>query len=126
MQVFLFFALIIAILAIIFAIQNNSPTEVSFFLWQFKGSLALVLLISMAVGALISFLASLPTNIRVRWALRNQRKRLADLEANLGEHKEKLEETQKQLEQAKKPAQAEEKQPEEPKEEPNDGDETPA
>jgi uncharacterized integral membrane protein len=118
MQVFLFFALIIAILAIIFAIQNNSPTDVSFFLWQFKGSLALVLLISMAVGALVSFLASLPTNVKIRWTLRNQRKRLTDLEARLDEHKEKLEETNKQLEetnkqleQAQKPAEVQEEPP---------------
>jgi len=113
MQIFLFFALIISILAIIFAIQNNSTIEVSFFLWKFEGSLALVLLISMAVGALISFLASLPTNIKIRWALRNQRKRLADMEVNLDKQKQIHEETQKQLEQAKKPAEVEEDKAEE-------------
>jgi exonuclease VII small subunit len=87
---------------------------VSFFLWQFKGSLALVLLVSMAVGALISFLASLPTNIRVRWAFRNQRKRLSEIEASLEEHKQKLEDAQNKLEQAVQPPEVEKETPQEP------------
>ena len=95
MQVFLFFALFIAILAIIFAIQNNDTTTVSFFIWNTDGSLALVLLITLAVGALISVLASLPSNIKSRWAVRNLRKKITELEANLEELRTQLEEAQK-------------------------------
>ncbi|MBN1147118.1 MAG: LapA family protein [Anaerolineales bacterium] len=111
MQIFLFFALFIAILAIIFAVQNNDPVQVSFIKWDFDGSLALVLLIAMAAGALISFFASLPTNIKVRWALRNQKKKLAELEASLAEHKQKLEEMQKTPEKAAPPQGSEAEKP---------------
>lgn len=53
MQIFLFFALFIAVIAVVFAIQNTSPTTVSFITWKFNGSVALVLLIALAAGALI-------------------------------------------------------------------------
>jgi len=111
MQVFLFFALFIAILAIIFAVQNNQAVQVSFFNWDFEGSLALLLLIAMAAGALISYFVSLPANIRVRWSHRTQKKKLAELESSLTDHKQKLEETQKSLEQASKPEETEEEKP---------------
>jgi uncharacterized integral membrane protein len=98
MQIFLFFALFIAILAILFAVQNNDPATVSFLAWDFNGSLALVLLIALAAGALISFFFSLPANVKARWTIRNQRKRLNELEASLAENKQKLEELQKKPE----------------------------
>jgi len=91
MQIFLFFALFIAILAIIFAVQNNDQATVAFFIWDFEGSLALVLLMAMATGALISFLASLPSNIKNRWTIRNLRKKLVDIENNLAPKETSLE-----------------------------------
>ena len=97
MQIFLFFALFISVIAVVFAVQNNSPTIVSFFFWKFNGSLALVLLSSLAAGSLISFFFSLPTNIRARWTIRQQRKKLSDLEANLAAKDKNLEEIQLQL-----------------------------
>jgi uncharacterized integral membrane protein len=95
MQIFLFFALFIAILAIIFAIQNNATTSVSFFVWDADGSLALVLLIAMAIGALISFLLSLPASIKSRLAIRNLRKKNEELEVDLNKYRLKLEEIEK-------------------------------
>ena len=82
MQIILFFALFIAILAIIFAVQNFAAVTVSFFIWQFEGSLALVLLVAMATGALISYLFSLPANIKSKLTIRGLRKRLAAYEAS--------------------------------------------
>ena len=116
MQIFLFFALIIAILAILFAVQNNAPVEVSFAVWTFEGSLALVLLVAMAVGAVISFFASLPTNIKVRWTLRNQTKKMNQLEANLAEYKQKAEEAQKHEQELEKETQPQEGEPEDKQE----------
>lgn len=86
MLIFLFFALFIAILAIIFAVQNIDPTTVSFFVWDFEGSLALIVLISLATGALISYLASLPSNIKNRLTIRTMRKKVTELETKLAEH----------------------------------------
>jgi uncharacterized integral membrane protein len=95
MQIFLFFALFIAILAIIFAIQNNADTSVSFFIWDADGSLALVLLVAMAIGALVSFLASLPANIKSRITIRNLRRKAEELEAEIHKYRLQLEEIQK-------------------------------
>ena len=81
MQVFVLASLVIAILAVIFALQNNAPTTVSFLAWKFHGSLALTILLATAAGSLISFFASLPTLLRMKWHLRAHRRRLAEMEA---------------------------------------------
>lgn len=81
MQGWLFISLVMAILAVGFALQNNLPTTLSFFSWTFESSLATVILISVAVGALASFLAALPGTIKLRWHLRSARQRIAQLEA---------------------------------------------
>ncbi len=99
MQIFLFIALFIATLAVIFAVQNSATTQVSFLTWRSNSSLALVMLLSLAAGALISFFLSLPSNIKTRWTIRQQRKKLSEYENNLSEYKLKLEEAQKKLEQ---------------------------
>ena len=61
MQIFLFIALILMGVTIIFAVQNTTLTTVRFLAWELEGSLALVLLVAAAAGALISFFFSLPT-----------------------------------------------------------------
>jgi uncharacterized integral membrane protein len=97
MQIFVFFALFIAILAVIFALQNTAPTTVSFLFWQFQGSLALILLIALSVGALISFLASLPTLVKTQLTIRSHKKKIAELGTSLDTHRSRLEEAQKKL-----------------------------
>ena len=90
MQFFLFIALVIAALAILFAAQNNDPAIVTFLFWEFESSLALILVLSLLAGALISFFVSLPTNLKVRWALRNQKKKNNELEKSLQEQNQRL------------------------------------
>ena len=107
MQIFLFFGIAIAVLAVIFAVQNNQDVTISFLAWEGQGSLALVLLISLAVGAAISFLVSLPANVKARWTIRNQRKKMTQLESDLGSQKQLAGELQKKLE----PPKPEEKKP---------------
>ncbi len=85
MQIFLVVALIIAILAVIFALQNPMPITVSLLAWQFEGSLALVLLIALTLGVLISLLVSVPTVIRRNRAITAQRKTIRELESRLAE-----------------------------------------
>jgi len=50
MQALLIIALLIAILAVIFALQNAIPVSITFLVWKTEGSLALVLLVALAVG----------------------------------------------------------------------------
>lgn len=106
MQVFVFLALFIAILAVIFALQNTLPVTVSILFWKFDGSLALVLLLAMAVGALISFLASLPALVRGTWSRRSLRKRVSGLESDLSEQKRRLEEVLLKLQEQSAPVPA--------------------
>jgi len=98
MQIFLVFALLIAVLAVIFAIQNNAPATVAFALWEFQGSLALMLLVALIAGALISIFVSMPSNIRTRWTIRQQRKKMSELENNLSDLRTEVETAQKKLE----------------------------
>lgn len=97
MQIFLFFALIIAVLAVFFALQNSDPVSVKFAVWEFNSSLAFVLLLALFAGALISFFFSLPSNLKARWTIRQQRKKLTEYENNLTQIKAKLEDTEQKL-----------------------------
>ncbi len=64
MQIYLLFAVIIAIIAVIFGLQNPVNVTVNFLFWKFEGSLALVLLITFGLGFITSLLTSLPGIIR--------------------------------------------------------------
>jgi putative membrane protein len=97
MQILLIFSFIIAFLAIIFAIQNTAVTPIRFLIWESEGSLALILFIAMAAGALISYLVTAPSQIRGRMTISNQRKHIAEVESQLSSTQEELQKTQTQL-----------------------------
>lgn len=54
MQSFLIVALGLAILTVVFALQNTVPVVVTFLIWKFEGSLAMVLMLTFALGVLVS------------------------------------------------------------------------
>ena len=83
MQVALFAALAVAVLAVVFALQNNAPVALSFLAWSFQSSLAVVIMIMVVGGALASFLASLPGMVRLKLQLRAAHRRAAELETAL-------------------------------------------
>lgn len=83
MQLTLILGIIGAIGAVVFALQNNLPVVVSVALWSFEGSLALVLLVSLGLGALIAGLLSSPAVIRGQWTMGRLRKQVTDLERRL-------------------------------------------
>ncbi|MEA4909703.1 MAG: LapA family protein [Chloroflexi bacterium] len=97
MQIFIVIALVIAILAVVFALQNLATVTVTFFIWSIDASLALVLLVTLAVGVLISLLASLPGLIRGRWTVSGQKKKLAALEAERNTYQQKAEAAEKDV-----------------------------
>ena len=90
MQIFLFGALAVSLIAVVFALQNFVPVTVAFLWWTFQGSLALVLFVAFVVGALASFLASLPAMVKSRRSRARHRKDMAALEASLAECERKL------------------------------------
>jgi len=78
----LVFALSIACLAVIFALQNSVPVVVNFLPWEFQGSLALVLLLTLALGVIVGLLVSVPSIIGRSRRISHQQKIIENLEAN--------------------------------------------
>ena len=72
MQKTLIIAVILAILLVIFALQNAAEVLIKFWLWESYTSLALVLLITFGVGSVIGVLFSIPS-IRKRSATSTQK-----------------------------------------------------
>ncbi len=52
--------LILGAVTVIFALQNMTTISVVFLSWKFEGSLALILILTMAAGVVIALLMSLP------------------------------------------------------------------
>lgn len=83
MQIFLIISLIIAIIAVVFAVQNTETATISFLAWEGNLPLALVTILSLVAGVLIGILVSTPSIIRNKWAVRNQVKKIKDLEVKI-------------------------------------------
>ena len=92
--VYLIVALAIAIIAVIFALQNTMTITIAFFVWKVTGSLSLVLLITLAIGVVIGLLVLAPSAIKNSLAVSGHRKRIGSLEKELDEHKAKVAELQ--------------------------------
>ena len=107
MPLLLIFSLVIAFLAILFAIQNTTVTPIRFLFWETEGSLALVLFIALVAGALISYLATAPGQIKQRMTISSQRKRIAEVEGQLTTTQEELQGSKEQLQQIEEKSQAE-------------------
>ncbi len=90
MVAYLILALLIAILAVIFALQNITAVTISFFAWEVSGSLSLILLLALALGFLIGVLVMLPTVIKHKVQVSNQRKQKNKLEKELNALKARL------------------------------------
>lgn len=80
MQLAIIAAIFAAIIGVAFAMQNNVPVTVNFLLWRFDSSLAMVLLLALAFGALVVALLTTPATLRWQWQRARQRKRIAELE----------------------------------------------
>jgi len=64
MRLYVVSALVIAFLAILFALQNTNLVTIQLFVWEYQQSLALVLLGTLAIGVILGLLVSVPTVIR--------------------------------------------------------------
>jgi len=81
MQLLTIAAMLIAAAGVILALQNNVAVTVTFLLWRFDSSLAMVLLLTLAIGGFIVALVSTPSTVRRQWAMTRQNKRVAELES---------------------------------------------
>jgi uncharacterized integral membrane protein len=64
MRLYVISALVIAFLAILFALQNTNLVTIQLFVWEYRQSLALVLLGTLSIGVIIGLLVSVPAVIR--------------------------------------------------------------
>lgn len=87
-------ALLMTVAALVFAFQNAGPAQVSFLVWHFQSSLALVLVVSFGAGLASGVLLVLPGRIRTGFVAGRQKRELATLNRRLEECQAKLEEAE--------------------------------
>lgn len=73
---------------VVFVLQNTMTIAVTFFNWQLEGSLALILLLTLALGVSITLLVLLPESIRNYFRFRKLQKENAVLTEELRKQKE--------------------------------------
>lgn len=95
--IYLILALVLAIIAVIFALQNTAAVTISFFAWEAGGSLSLVVLVTLVIGVLVGWLFVTPSLIKGSFQGSSQRKRIAALEKEVSEYKASLEKLQTQV-----------------------------
>src|SRR5512135_3238370 len=83
MQFFLFLALLIAAVLVLFAVQNATVVTLSFLTFHFVGSLAFILVVVFAAGFLAGVLISVPSILRKGSAVREQKRKVKQLEEAL-------------------------------------------
>ena len=103
MQLGLIVGILFAIVAALFAMQNIVPVVVSLGFWSFEGSLALVLLMTLGLGALIAGLVSSPAMIRRQWNTSKLARQMADLERKLADEARRNEELTAEVARLRKP-----------------------
>jgi uncharacterized integral membrane protein len=109
LRIFLVLALLLSLLVTIFAVQNNTQTDISFLRWTATGSLALVLMVTVLIGIGIGVLFMLPGSVRARLAARAERKRNLQLESELAGLKHQAEHSSETT--PENPGQAEHEEP---------------
>jgi uncharacterized integral membrane protein len=74
MRTGLIFSLLLAILAVIFALQNPQPMDVNLLFFKTQGSTALILTLTFGFGVIVGLLSTLPKQLRTRRKLKELRK----------------------------------------------------
>ena len=81
MRFALILSLLIAILAVVFALYNPDPVSINLIQYEITSPLALVVIVTLLIGVLVGALASVPGRIRSRNRVRKLERRIAELEA---------------------------------------------
>lgn len=83
MQLMTILAMITAAAGVVFALQNQETVAVSLIAWRFEASLAIILLLALAVGGFVVGLVSTPSTVRRQLEIRRQQKRIEELELRI-------------------------------------------
>lgn len=97
MQLMIIAAILFAVGSVFFALQNNVPVTVTFLLWRFDGSLAMILLLAVALGAVIIALLTTPSTLRQQWQTAKHKRRIAELERESEEQRRHISELERQM-----------------------------
>jgi uncharacterized integral membrane protein len=84
MQLMTILAMITAAAGVVFALQNQESVAVSLIAWRFEASLAIILLLALAIGGFVVALVSTPSTLRRQLEIRRQQKRIEELELRIG------------------------------------------
>jgi lipopolysaccharide assembly protein A len=88
MILFMIIGVVLGIVSVIFALQNTALITVTFLAWELKDKpLAIVLLLALLSGIIVSLLMLIPELIRSRFNLRSAKKELEDMKAKLSSYK---------------------------------------
>ena len=80
MSIRLILSLAIAVFAVVFTLQNADTVPVRFIAWRFESPLALVIALTLIVGAAVSALIAAPAALRRSWQRAREAKHAAELE----------------------------------------------
>ncbi|MBF2078336.1 MAG: DUF1049 domain-containing protein [Synechococcales cyanobacterium T60_A2020_003] len=86
MPLLIILALAIALLAVLFALQNKAIVTISFFIWTFNQPLAVVILSTLGIGVLVGLLVSVPAILRRNWRISRQVTQINSLESQIQTH----------------------------------------
>lgn len=89
-MIFLIIGLLVGGIAVIFILQNIIPITVHFFSWELQGSLALILILSILTGAVLSALSCLPDMINNYFEIIGLKKRIKELETQADNYKKSI------------------------------------
>ncbi len=81
--------LIIAIIAVIFGVQNTAVVTLKLFGFKLESSLALILLVFMGIGVILTLLFSIPYFLKNKKRISSLNKRVKELEKTLSDLEEK-------------------------------------
>lgn len=98
MQIFLVLALIIALIAVVFTIQNTALVTVTFLVWDLNHSLAFVVLLAILAGVLISQFVAMPGRFKRKMEITTQSKKIKDMETDLMSSKVRMEALKQEVE----------------------------
>ncbi|MGD1907687.1 MAG: lipopolysaccharide assembly protein LapA domain-containing protein [Leptolyngbyaceae cyanobacterium] len=90
MRLYIVSGLAIAFLAILFALQNTNLVTINLLGWQYRHSLALVLLLTLAIGVIVGLLVSIPAVIRRGWRVSRFQKQTDTLTGLLQETEQQV------------------------------------
>lgn len=97
MVIYLLLALVLIVIAVLFAAGNMTAVTIAFFSWSIQTNLAVALMVALVAGVVIALLFCMPGIIRNRIDLSGLKKRFSKLEAERDQYKQQAEESAKEV-----------------------------